>query len=70
MRAFAVLCNSFPEVAMKTQEKLANLVKVQTALAEKYERLARTVRSKPRRKSMLHHAALHRQKAKDASRGH
>ena len=48
---------------MTTQEKLENWVKVKTALAEKYERLSRTRRSKPGKATLLHHAERFRQQA-------
>ena len=43
-----------------------NLVRVKTALAEKYERLARTRKSKPRRDNLLRVAERHRQQANAA----
>jgi hypothetical protein len=46
-----------------------NIVRVKTALAEKYERLARTRNSKPARATLLRQAERHRQQAANAAKG-
>jgi len=51
-----------------TQEDRRNkLVQTKLALAEKYTRLAKVCKSKPRRASYLHRVAKYRQQAKDHS---
>jgi hypothetical protein len=45
-----------------------NFVRVKTALAEKYERLARTRKSKPARQNLLRRAERHRQQAANAAK--
>lgn len=47
-----------------------NIVKVKTALAEKYERLALTRRSKPGKKTLLHHANRFRSQAANIAKSH
>jgi hypothetical protein len=49
--------------AMTRKSKTENLVQVKTALAEKYERLARTRNSKPRRENLLRVARRYRDQA-------
>jgi len=46
-------------------QKQASLAEVKQALAAKCERLAQTTGSKPKRKSLLHHAAIFRRQAVD-----
>jgi hypothetical protein len=41
----------------------AHLIEVKLALARKHERLAKSVHSAPRRKTLLNHAARFRQQA-------
>jgi hypothetical protein len=48
---------------MTKKMQTENIVKVKTALAEKYERLARTRSSKPGKKTLLHHANRFRSQA-------
>jgi hypothetical protein len=51
----------------KSQTK--NIVEVKTALAEKYERLARARRSKPAQARLLRHAERFRSQAANAAKG-
>ena len=46
----------------------ANIVRVKAALAEKYERLARVSKSKPRKASLLRVAERHRQQAANVAK--
>jgi hypothetical protein len=46
-----------------------NLVKVKTELADKYERLARTRRSKPAKLRLLRHSKRFRSQASNARKG-
>jgi hypothetical protein len=46
-----------------------NIVRVKSALADKYERLARTRKSKPARATLLRLAERHRQQAANAAKG-
>lgn len=46
-----------------------NIEQVKTALAEKYERLARTRRSKPAKATLLRHAERFRSQARNARKG-
>jgi hypothetical protein len=48
---------------MTKKSEQENLVRVKTALAEKYERLALTSKSATGKKTRLHHAERHRQQA-------
>jgi len=48
---------------MTKQASAKNIVEVKTALAEKYERLARTRRSKPAKLRLLRHAERFRSQA-------
>jgi hypothetical protein len=53
-----------------TQESLLqNIVQTKTALAGKYERLARKRRSKPARATLLRHAKRFRDQAENAKKG-
>jgi hypothetical protein len=54
-------------VTQKSQRE--NIVKVKTALADKYLRLARKRRSKPARATLLRHAERFRQQANNAREG-
>ena len=54
---------------MTGQSQAENFVEVKTALADKYERLARTRRSKPARKRLLRHAERFRSQAANARKG-
>ncbi len=51
----------------KTQAK--NIVEVKTALADKYQRLARTRRSKPAKLRLLRHSERFRSQAENAAQG-
>jgi hypothetical protein len=46
-----------------------NIVKVKTALADKYERLARTRQSKPAKLRLLRHSKRFRSQAANARKG-
>jgi hypothetical protein len=46
-----------------------NLVRVKTALAEKYERMAQTRNSKPRRENLTRVARRHREQAANLAKG-
>lgn len=46
----------------------AKLAVVKQKIAARYERLAKVTGSRPRRKSMLHHAATYRRQAEELSR--
>jgi hypothetical protein len=48
---------------MTKKSEQENLVRVKTALADKYERLALTRMSQTGKKTLLHHAKRHRQQA-------
>ena len=50
---------------MTLKQDRDNLVRVKLALADKYENLANTVRSKPRAASYLRHVARFRRQAAD-----
>ncbi|MEX2306678.1 MAG: hypothetical protein WD738_03755 [Pirellulales bacterium] len=54
-------------MAKKTQAE--NIIQVKTDLADKYERLARTRRSKPARERLLRHAERFRSQAANARKG-
>ncbi len=54
---------------MTRQSQAENFVEVKTALADKYERLARTRRSKPARARLLRHAERFRSQAANAGKG-
>jgi hypothetical protein len=51
---------------MTKKSQTKNLVEVKTALANKYERLARTRRSKPAKARLLRHAERFRSQAANA----
>jgi hypothetical protein len=48
---------------MTKKSEQENLVRVKTALADKYDRLASTSKSVTGKKTRLHHAKRHRQQA-------
>jgi hypothetical protein len=54
-------------VTQKSQRE--NIIEVKTALADKYDRLARTRRSKPAKLRLLRHAERFRQQAANARKG-
>ena len=54
---------------MTPRSQLENIHAVKTALADKYERLARKRRSKPARATLLRHAERFRQQAENARKG-
>jgi hypothetical protein len=54
---------------MTQHSQLENIVEVKTALADKYERLARTRRSKPAKLRLLRHAERFRHQAANARKG-
>ncbi len=54
---------------MTKELETKNKVEVKTALAEKYQRLARTCRSKPARARLLRHAERFRSQATNISQG-
>jgi hypothetical protein len=54
---------------MAKKARAENTVRVKTALADKYERLARTRRSKPARERLLRHAGRFRSQAATARQG-
>jgi hypothetical protein len=54
---------------MSKQSQSQNFIEVKTALADKYERLARTRRSKPARQRLLRHAERFRSQADNAGKG-
>jgi hypothetical protein len=54
-------------VTKKTESE--NIVKVKTALADKYERLARDRKSKPAKARLQRHAERFRAQAGNAARG-
>jgi hypothetical protein len=53
---------------MTKKSQTKNLVEVKTALAEKYERLARVRSSKPGKKTLLHHANRFRSQAANVAK--
>ena len=50
---------------MNEKQQRARLAQVKTAIADKYERLARISGSRPRRERMMRHAATYRRLAAD-----
>jgi hypothetical protein len=56
------------ETKMPAKKVIEKLIKTKTALAEKYARLAKLTPSKPRRGTLLLHAADYRRQAEDLSR--
>jgi hypothetical protein len=53
---------------MTKQSQKKNIIEVKTALADKYERLARTRRSKPAKARLLRHAERFRAQATNAAK--
>jgi hypothetical protein len=53
---------------MTKKSQAKNLVELKTALADKYERLARNRRSKPARARLLRHAERFRSQAANAQK--
>ena len=53
---------------MTKKSATKNIVEVKTALAEKYERLARVRSSKPGKKTLLHHANRFRSQAENIAK--
>lgn len=54
---------------MTRKSQLQNIVDVKTALADKYEQLARTRRSKPAKARLLRRAERFRSQAANAGKG-
>jgi hypothetical protein len=54
---------------MTQKSQLENIVQVKTALADKYERLARKRRSKPAKLNLLRHSKRFRDQAEGARKG-
>jgi hypothetical protein len=54
---------------MSEKSQRENIVQVKTALADKYERLARTRRSKPAKLNLLRHSKRFRDQAENARKG-
>jgi hypothetical protein len=53
---------------MTKKSQTKNIVEVKTALADKYERLARTRRSKPAKARLLRHSERFRSQANNAAK--
>jgi hypothetical protein len=53
---------------MSKKSQAKNIVEVKTALADKYERLARTRRSKPAKMTLLRHSERFRAQANNAAK--
>ena len=53
---------------MSEKKQNEKLVQTKLGLASKYERLARTCNSRPKRKTLLHHARSYREQAADLAR--
>ena len=53
---------------MTKKSQTKNIVEVKTALADKYERLARTCRSKPAKARLLRHSERFRSQANNAAK--
>ena len=53
---------------MTKKSQVKNIVEVKTALADKYERLARTRRSKPAKARLLRHSERFRAQADNAAK--
>ena len=51
-----------------TNERIVNLIKAKTALAQKYDRRALTAKSKPRQKTLLSRAEKYHHQAKQLSK--
>ena len=54
---------------MTKKSQAKNIVEVKTALADKYERLARKRRSKPAKLTLLRHSKRFRSQAANAAKG-
>jgi hypothetical protein len=54
---------------MTKKSQTKNIIEVKTALADKYERLARTRGSKPAKARLLRHAERFRSQAANAGKG-
>jgi hypothetical protein len=54
---------------MTKKSQTKNIEQVKTALADKYERLARSRKSKPARATLLRHAHRFRSQAANAAKG-
>jgi hypothetical protein len=54
---------------MTKKSQLKHIEQVKTALADKYERLARNRKSKPARATLLRHANRFRSQAENAAKG-
>lgn len=54
---------------MTRKSEMENLVRVKTALADKYQRLAATRNSKPRRENLLRTAKRYRDQAANVAKG-
>jgi hypothetical protein len=54
---------------MTQKSQRENIVQVKTALADKYERLSRTRRSKPAKLNLLRHSKRFRDQAANARKG-
>ena len=52
---------------MGKQEQMAKLIRTKEALAKKYERLARSSKSKPKRQTLYRHAESYRRQVKQLS---
>jgi len=51
-----------------TNERIVNLIKAKTALAQKYDRRALTAKSKPRQKTLLSRAQKYHHQVKQLSK--
>ncbi len=54
---------------MTKKSQTKNIIEVKTALADKYERLAKTRRSKPAKQTLLRHSKRFRSQAANAAKG-
>jgi hypothetical protein len=54
---------------MTRKAHVENIVRIKTALADKYERLARTRNSKPRQANLLRLSRRYREQAANAAQG-
>ena len=54
---------------MSKKSQVKHMEEVKTALADKYERLARTRKSKPARATLLRHSKRFRSQAANAAKG-
>ena len=57
------------EFPMSKKSQVKHMEEVKTALADKYERLARTRKSKPARATLLRHSKRFRSQAANAAKG-